>query len=97
LKKLLPKIEVNPHSYQFPEYNGPDGSVIAYTGELEGVFGDTPVLLSSFLKIPTRTILDNMLDKMYVSKLFTVPAITFCNPDTMLTDITKADIDTVLG
>jgi len=57
LNKLLPKSEeFNPHSYQFPEYSGPDGDVIAYTGELEGVFGDMPVLLSSFSKLPTRTI-----------------------------------------
>jgi len=89
--------ESNPHSYQFPEYNGPDGDVIAYTGELEGVFGDTPVLLLSFSKLPTRTILDDMLDKMYVTKPFTLPALTFPNPDTMLTNITKADIDTALG
>jgi len=97
LKKLPPKIEVNPQSYQFPEYSGPDGKVIAYTGELEGVFGDTPVLLSSFSKLPTRPILDNMIDKMYITKPFTLPAITYSNPDTMLTDITKADIDTILG
>jgi len=89
--------ESNPYSYQFPEYSGPDGDVIAYTGELEGLFEDTPVLVSSFSRLPTRTIIDDMLDKMYVSKPFTLPALTFCNPDTMLTDITKADIDTALG
>jgi len=93
-----PKSEdFNPYSYQFPNYSGPDGDVIASTGELEGVFGDTPVLLLSFSKLPTRTILNNMIDKMYITKPFTLPALTFPNPDTMLTNITKADIDTVLG
>jgi len=51
LQGLQPKLEeANPYSYQFPEYNGPNRNVIAYTGELEGVFGTMPVLLSSFSK-----------------------------------------------
>jgi len=85
------------YNYQFTEYGGPDGDVIAYTGELEGVFEDTPVLLSSFSKLPTNTIIKDMIDKMYVNTPFTLPTLTFHNPDTMLTDITEADIDTVLG
>jgi len=98
LHGLPPKLEEsNPYNYQFPEYSGPDGDVIAYTRELEGLFEDTPVLLPSFSKLPTRTIIDNMLDKMYVSKPFTLPALTFHDPDTMLTDITEANIDTALG
>jgi len=98
LQGLQPKLEeANPYAYQFPEYGHPKGNVIAYTGELEGVFGTTPVLLSSFARLPAKPILDDMVDKMYVSKPFTVPAITYPNPGMVLANVTEADVDNVLG
>jgi len=42
----------NPHNRQFPIYRGTDNADVndGSTGELEGVYGKTPVLLSRFSK-----------------------------------------------
>jgi len=98
-KKKTQALYTNPHNTQFPIYRGTDDVDVddGSTGELEGVYRGTPVLLSRFTQVPVTGILQDMLNKMEVSPpKGTLPALTF-NPDTMLTDITEADIDTVLG
>jgi len=57
-----------------------------------------PVLLPRFTQVPITGILQDMLNKMEVSlPQVALPVLTFPNPDTMLTNITEADIDAVLG
>jgi len=90
----------NPHNREFPIYRGTDDPDTddGSTGELEGVYNRTPVLLSRFTKVPMKGILQDMANKLDLTpSKVPPPALTFCNPDTMLTHITEADIDTVLG
>jgi len=89
----------NPHNRQFPIYRGTDDADVddGSTGELEGVYSKMPVLLSRFTQVPIKGILQDMLNKLDISpSQVTSPVLTFPNPDTMLTDITKADINAVL-
>jgi len=99
-KKKTQASYTNPHNTQFPIYRGnddpdaDDGS----TGELEGVYSRMPVLLSRFTLVLITGILQDMIDKLdHNPTKVALPAITFPDPDTMLTDITKADIDTAFG
>ena len=90
----------NPHNREFPIYRGSDDPDTndGSTGELEGVYKGMPVLLSRFTKVPIRGILQDMADKLDITpSQVPPPTLTFRDPDTMLTDITEADIDTVLG
>jgi len=90
----------NPHNTQFPIYRGTDDADVddGSTGELEGVYSKMLVLISRFTQVPITGILQDMLNKMEVSPpQVALPVLTFPNPDTMLTNITEADIDTVLG
>jgi len=86
----------NMHGFQFPTYKGSevedvdDGS----TGELEGVFEGKPVLLSRFEQLPTKSILQDMIDKMDVSKpIAALPALILPDADTMLADVTEGDVE----
>jgi len=99
-KKKTQALYSNPHNTQFPIYRGTDDPDVddGSTGELEGIYGKTPVLLSRFTQVPMKGILNDMINKLDVSPpKVTLPALTFPNPGTMLTDITKANIDAVLG
>jgi len=99
-KKNTQALYSNPHNTQFPIYRGTDDPDVddGSSGELEGVYSRMLVLLSRFTQVPMKGILQDMLDKMEISPpQVTLPALTFPNTDTMLTDITEADIDTVFG
>jgi len=99
-KKQTQASYTNPHNKEFPIYRGTDDPYTedGSTGELEGVYNGTPVLLSRFTKVPIKSILKDMANKLDRSpSQVAPPTLTFRYPDTMLTDITKADIDTVLG
>jgi len=99
-KKQTQASYINQHNTQFPIYRGTDDPDAddGSTGELEGIYGGMPVLLSRFTQVPITGILKDMVNKLDHSlPQAIVPVLTFHNPDTMLTDITKADIDTVLG
>jgi len=57
-----------------------------------------PVLLFRFAQLPITGILQEILNKMDItSSIVTPPTLTFPDPNMMFSDITKADIDTVLG
>jgi len=76
-----------------PTYRGTENA-----GELKGIYGKTLVLLSRFAQLPRTTILQDILSKMDVSaSIVTPPTLTFPNPDMMLANVTKADVDSVLG
>jgi len=99
-KKQTQASYINQHNTQFPIYRGTDDPDAddGSTGELEGVFGGTLVLLSRFTQVPITGILQDMVNKLDRSPpQVALPTLTFPNPDTMLTDITEADIDTFLG
>jgi len=99
-KKQTQALYINQHNTQFLIYRGtddPDADDCS-TGELEDVYGGMPVLLSRFTQVPITGILQDMINKLDRSlPQAAVPVLTFRNPDTMLTNITKADIDTALG
>jgi len=48
----------NPHNRQFPIYRGTDNPDVddGSTGELEGIYGKMPVLLSRFSQLPTKSL-----------------------------------------
>jgi len=91
---------INQHNMQFPIYRGTDDSDADddSTGELEGIYGRMPVLLSRFTQVLIKGIISDMVDKLdHNPPKAIVPAITFPDPDTMLTNITEANIDTAFG
>jgi len=99
-KKQTQALYTNPHNREFPIYRGTDDPDTndGSTGELEGVYDRMPALLSRFTKVPIRGILQDMANKLDRNpSQVAPPALTFRDPGTMLTDITEADIDTVLG
>jgi len=99
-KKKTQALYSNPHNRQFPIYRGTDEADVddGSTGELEGVYGKKLVLLSRFTQVPITGILNDMINNLEVSPpKVTLPVLTFPNPDTILTNITEAHIDAVLG
>jgi len=56
----------NPHNRQFPICRGTDDADVddGSTGELEGVYGKMLVLLSRFSQLPTKSILQDMLNEV---------------------------------
>jgi len=99
-KKQTQALYINQHNTQFPIYRGTDDPDAddGSTGELEGVYGGMLVLLSRFKQVPITGILQDMVNKLdHSPPQVALPTLTFHNPDTMLTNITEADIDTVLG
>jgi len=90
----------DPHNRQFPIYRGTDNADVndGSTGELEGVYGKTPVLLSRFSKLPIRGILQDMLDKMnFSSTIAPLPTLTFSNPDKILPILPRQMLTLSLG
>jgi len=82
LKKIkIQALHHNPHNKQFPIYRGTDNADVddGSTGELEGVYSRTLILISRFLTLPKTTILQDILRKMDVSA--SLPDITFPNPE----------------
>jgi len=104
-KNRLDKIKTkalhhNPHNKQFPTYKGTENADVndGSTGELEGIYGKTLVLISRFSQLPIRGILQDILNKMnFSSSIAPLSALTFPDPDMMFADITEADVDSVLG
>jgi len=99
-KQQTQALYTNPHNRVFPIYRGSDNPDTddGSTGELEGVYDGTPVLLSRFTKVPIKGILQDMANKLDLNPAqIPLPTLTFHDPDTMLTNITEADINTVLG
>jgi len=99
-EKQTQALYTNPHNSEFPIYRGTDDLYTddGSTGELEGVYEGMPVLLSRFTKVPIKGILQDMANKLDINpSQVPLPTLTFRDPDTMLTNITEADIETVLG
>jgi len=79
-KKKTQALYTNPHNTQFPIYGGIDDPDVddGSTGELEGVYGRMPVLLSRFTQVPMKGILSDMINKLDGNPpKAAVPAITF--------------------
>jgi len=90
----------NQNNKQFPIYRGTENPDVddGSTGELEGVYSEMPVLLSRFAKLPNKSILQDILNKMDISPpIVTPPVLTFPNPNITFADITEADVDTAFG
>jgi len=87
-----PNLAYNPNPDLFPTYKGKLDKLP--TGELEGVFGGKPVLLSRFEELPTKGIIEDMIMKMEANQpVSTLPALTFFDADWMVSDVTGGDIE----
>jgi len=89
----------NPVNDQFPTFRGSDNEAVdnGPTGELKGLYCKTPVLLSRFSNMLIYGILQDMLNRTDFDAITARPFLTFPDPDTLLADVTQADVDNVLG